>query len=205
MSDVITALKDAPVMNLFVIVGALLVIFAAVGRVFTGPSGSNKMDLGGRILLGGCGFAMLAAATVMFLGLRAAASRPAVDQTATSGGPKPTPVTRGIDSGQTRVLTSPEIRVAWGCGESRPATLSLPLPDGTRFLAAEFEILEIDKAKSYVRNGPALDAGGHAVTGEVIFQGLDKVFLNCPGGGHARLQMKVTVAESSPLEPKPPG
>ena len=72
MSDVITALKDAPVMNLFVLVGAILVVLAGIGRAFFGPSAGEKMDLGGRILLGGCGVALLAAATVMFLGLRAA-------------------------------------------------------------------------------------------------------------------------------------
>ena len=210
-------------MNLFVIVGALLVIFAAAGRAFSGAR-SRKIDTVGRVLLGACGVAMLGASIVMFLGLRSAAARVPADLTAPSTGappprtpftgtplptessagaassgalsprPSPPPVAREARPIETRVVTSPETRVEWGCEESRTAVLSFPLTEGSRFVLAKFEILKIEKAKSYVRKGPSLDADGRTVSGEVVFQGLDRVFFNCPGRGYARLRLDVTVA-----------
>ncbi len=249
MSEAISILKNAPVMNLFVLVGALLVLCAAIGGLPVFRR-TKKMDTAGRVLCSGCGVAMLAAATVMFLGLRAAAARPPVDLTgsavgsgpmgpaASAGGvPSPAPLMEGHPAAvavqphagpgsagkllaieakkaavvtapapvvqptlamsavpvHTQALTSPEVYVEWGCEESKTASLSFSAPGGARLVAAEFDFIEIDKAKSYVRNGPILDPDGRSVSGEVTFRGLDKIFFNCPGGGHARVRLKMTV------------
>ena len=92
-----------------------------------------------------------------------------------------------------RTVETPETYVEWGCDEDKTANLSFSMPSGARFVSAEFEVLQVDKAKSYVRKGPRPDPDGRTVLGEVVFRGLDRVFFNCPGAGHARLRLKVTL------------
>lgn len=237
MLELVQSLRDAPVMNLFVLVGFLLVILAAAGKA---PFG--RIDVAGRILSAICGVGLLGAATMMFLGIRSAREALPEDRTQPGVGthvvapaplpvpPPPDPATETAPAAtQPGVLTkgkphhgpavttfslpsptpmptpaSPALRevelppveeqASWSCSETRTVTASMKLPPGAEFRSAVVEVAEVDKARAFRRLEPRYEASSRTVTGAVEFTGLDKVFFNCPGGGHAAIRLVVRAA-----------
>ncbi|MDX9736118.1 MAG: hypothetical protein RBU36_18455 [Thermoanaerobaculia bacterium] len=88
-------------------------------------------------------------------------------------------------------LPAAEGKASWGCGETATATASLRLPSEATFRSAVVEVADVDNAKALRRLVPRFDASTRTVTGAVEFTGLDKVFFNCPGGGHATIRLVV--------------
>jgi hypothetical protein len=240
-TNIIGNLRDAPVMNLFVLVGFMLVVLAAVGRRW-------KLDVGGRVLSGVCGVGLLGAATAMFLGVANARANTPKDLTlahrgktgasnaeialapapapppaafeaethsavATKSAPKiamkaaaapkatqhlpsPPPAVVPAETAvrPTKTLPPRDVYGDWGCEETKTISASLVLPDGADFLSATVDAVNVDKAKSFQRLPPSFDPATRTVTGAVEFRGLDRVFFNCPGGGHATVRLTVTAA-----------
>ena len=213
MTELVKSLRDAPVMNLFVLVGFMLVVLAAIGK-----AGKKRVDTGGRFLSGTCGVGLLAAATVMFLGLEKARATPPVNRTPPGADElrmppppaaptvvfdlKPTPAPAPVQPGtappagtppSTRRLLSDPVSVQWGCAETVTGKASLVLPPGVRLVSAEVLVDRVEQAKSYAQGKPTWDKGSRVCTGEATFQGLDRVFLNCPGGGRATMRILAVV------------
>jgi hypothetical protein len=94
----------------------------------------------------------------------------------------------------TKALPPKDVYGDWGCEETKTISASLVLPDGTDFLSATVDAVNVDKAKSFQKLPPSFDAATRTITGAVEFRGLDKVFFNCPGGGHATVRLTVTAA-----------
>lgn len=238
-TNIIGNLRDAPVMNLFVLVGFMLVVLAAVGRRW-------KLDVGGRVFSGVCGLGLLGAATAMFLGVANARANTPKDLTLAHGGktgasnagiapaPAPTPTALEADAHSavatksapkiamkaaaapkaiqhlpspppavvlaetagrpTKTLPPKDVYGDWGCEDTKTISASLVLPDGADFLSAIVDAVNVDKAKSFQRLPPSFDPATRTVTGAVEFRGLDRVFFNCPGGGHATVRLTVRAA-----------
>ncbi len=198
MEEIVKSLSDAPVMNLFVLVGFVLVALAAVGRVK-----AWRLDLGGRLLAGGCGTGMLVVAAVIFLGLKAA--RATVPEDRTPAAPavaaareeraaraeQPAPLAAAAPAAEV-VLPAKEQYGEWGCQETKTITASLVLPEGKEFRSAAVDVVGIANATFYRRLPLAFDPKTRTVTGAVEVRGLDRVFFNCPGGGHATVRLAVT-------------
>lgn len=91
-------------------------------------------------------------------------------------------------------LPAVEARASWGCGETSTATASLRLPPEAAFRSAVVEVATVDNAKALRRLAPRFDASTRTITGAVEFTGLDRVFFNCPGGGHATIRLVVRAA-----------
>jgi len=95
--------------------------------------------------------------------------------------------------------------VDWGCEETKVKDLALALSSGEEFVAAKIDRIEIDKAKSFVVSEPTYNPATRTVSGSVTFVGLDRVpvlmFRDCPGGGHARLQLTVTIRTVEGVSP----
>lgn len=234
MLEFVQSLRDAPVMNLFVLVGFLLVVFGAAGK-----SPFGRIDVAGRILSAFCGVGLLGAATMMYLGIRSAREALPEDRPPPGGGtrvvepalPPPSRVPAALPApappipapapevavaaapsgtvarGQARrsppavfrpaptpgpAATAPpnretglldvESRASWGCQETKSVAASLNLPEGAGFRSAVIEVVDVERAKSFRRLEPRYDPSTRTVSGAVEFQGLDKVFFNCPGG-----------------------
>ncbi len=92
MPDLLKSIANAPAIDVFVIVGAVLVIFAAVGRALWSDKRNPKMDTPGRVLCGGCGVALLGGALVMFLKMQDVAGTPPTDLSEGHGGKTAAPV-----------------------------------------------------------------------------------------------------------------
>lgn len=239
--NIIGNLRDAPVMNLFVLVGFMLVVLAAVGRRW-------KLDVGGRVFSGVCGVGLLGAATAMFLGVANARVNDPKDLTLAHGGktgasnarialaPVPAPPSTALEAEArsapatkfapkiamkaapapkaiqhlppppsavilketavkpTKTLPPKDVYGDWGCEDTKTISASLVLPDGADFLSATVDAVNVDKAKSFQKLPPSFDPATRTVTGAVEFRGLDRVFFNCPGGGHATVRLTVTAA-----------
>jgi hypothetical protein len=246
-TGIIQALRDAPVMNLFVLVGFMLVVLAAVGHKW-------NLDVGGRVLSGICGLGLLGAATAMFLGVAKARSTSPEDLTPAHGGilgtpkpgvasalapapppftgseaapaaskpstlavpkvaprittraatpppviqlpppPMPAAILAGTAPKRSQTLAPKDVYGDWGCEETKTVSTSLVLPDGAEFLSAAVDAVRVDKAKSFQRLPPSFDPATRTVSGSVEFRGLDRVFFNCPGGGHGTVRLTVTAA-----------
>lgn len=93
----------------------------------------------------------------------------------------------------TKELSSPSTYVEFGCEEQKPVTVSLPLPESARFTSAQVVISDLANARWFKRGEPSFDQSTHTVTAQVTFQGLDRVFFNCPGGGHAHVSLTAKV------------
>ncbi len=206
-------------MNLFVLVGFLLVVLAAVGR-----AGKKKVDTGGRVLSGSCGVGLLAAATVMFLGLEKARAAPPENLTPAGSdqlrlqpgaeeppgagteptthplrpagqvAPPPESAARPGPAPAGRRLLSEPVMVRWGCDEKATGRASLVLPPGARLVSAKVLLDSVVRAKAFERGKPTWDKQSRVCTGEATFQGLDRLFFNCPGGGHATMRIEAVVA-----------
>ncbi len=213
MTELIQSLRDAPVMNLFVLVGFLLVVLAAVGR-----AGRKKVDTGGRVLSGTCGVGLLAAATVIFLGLEKSRSAPSVNRTPPGSGelrvapatapepdtpafqPKASPAqplagaVKPLEAAPpSRRLLSDPVTVRWGCGETVTGRATLVLPPDVRLVSAKVLIDRLKHAKAFERGEPTWDRESRICTGAATFEGLDRIFLNCPGDGEATMRIEAVV------------
>lgn len=105
--------------------------------------------------------------------------------------PTPTPATPALREVE---LPPVEQTASWGCGETRTITAIASIPPRAEFRSAVVEVAEVDKAKAFQRLEPRYDPSSRTVTGAVEFEGLDRVFFNCPGGGHATIQLVVRAA-----------
>ena len=83
--------------------------------------------------------------------------------------------------------------VDWGCEETKRVNLSVPLQPRDEYVSAQVVVSNLDKAKSQRTLEPSFNAATRTVTGGAEFTGLDRVLFNCPGGGHATVQLVVTV------------
>jgi len=90
-------------------------------------------------------------------------------------------------------ISSPATYVEFGCEEQKSVTLSLQLPESARFTSAQVVITDVTNARWFKRGEPSFDPNTHMVAAEVTFRGLDKVFFNCPGGGHARVSLTAKI------------
>jgi hypothetical protein len=113
--------------------------------------------------------------------------------------PMPTPVAPGPGLAMAvapivlKELSSPSTYVEFGCEEQKTVTVSLTLPQNARFTSAQVVIRDLANARWFKRGKPSFDPLSRMVTADVAFQGLDRVFLNCPGGGHARASLTANV------------
>lgn len=110
--------------------------------------------------------------------------------------PAPTPVAAAlaVETKTSRVLPPVDQYGDWGCEETKTIRVSLALPAGADFQSATVDVINLDKAKSFQKLTPVFDPHTRTVTGAVEFRGLDRVFFNCPGGGHATVRLTTTVA-----------
>ncbi len=113
--------------------------------------------------------------------------------------PMPTPAAPGSSLAMAlaplavKELSSPPTYVEFGCEEEKPVTISLMLPKNARFTSAQVAIADLSNARWFKRGEPSFDPLKHVVTAGVTFRGLDRVFFNCPGGGHARVSLTAKV------------
>lgn len=84
-------------------------------------------------------------------------------------------------------------KLEWGCEETKPVRENYSLQTNDQFVSAEWILLGSVNAKSYALPPPQYISENKTVVGDASFRGLDRVFFNCPGGGHAELQLRVTV------------
>lgn len=84
-------------------------------------------------------------------------------------------------------------RLEWGCEETKPIREIYSLQANDQFVSAEWVLLGSINAKSYTLQPPQYSNESKTVMGDASFRGLDRVFFNCPGGGHAELQMRITL------------
>lgn len=85
------------------------------------------------------------------------------------------------------------IHVDWGCEETRPVHQEYTLKPGEEFVSADWILLNIENAKGYNLPTPQFREETRRVVGEGSFRGFDRIFLNCPAGGNAKVQMQVKV------------
>ena len=91
-----------------------------------------------------------------------------------------------------------EIYVDWGCEETKSGQDRYPVSPSEFFVSATWEVLEIVGAKSYSLPPPTFDPAARIVEGRYSFTGLDRVWLNCPGGGHARIRLRFQTRQWPP-------
>lgn len=197
----VEALINAPIYTLMLLCGCVLLVLAFVTRLpWRLELVANRWRTrtlgvsGGVLLLAG-----------LFLGIemsrvRAQAAVPSHPPDREGSAPRP-PV-QGPHSGvlptaevspEKTIYSEPATRQEWGCEDDQKATATLEVPRGYSFVAGEVEFLELTAAKSY-RVGPVtFDPATRAVAATVFFRGLDRVFFNCPGGGHSRFRLKVVI------------
>lgn len=109
--------------------------------------------------------------------------------------PSPTPTPAPATPFLREVELPPVTQTAsWGCSETRTVTAVVNLPPRTEFRSAVVEVAEVDKAKAFRRLEPRYEPSSRTVTGAIEFEGLDRVFFNCPGGGHATIRLVVRAA-----------
>ncbi len=198
MEAVLKTLKDAPVANVLLLLGFLLLLAAASGRAIVITA---RLDPSGRRLSGWAGaVAMLFGA---YIGYRISnttikgSSQPPHETvvrptssdtrpTTLAGSPTPTPVSAPT------TVDSPETYVDWNCEEPKTAGLEYQLPVGAHFLTASVQIREVDKAKAYSLSPVTYDEASRTARASATFVGLDKFLFNCAGGGHARIFLRVS-------------
>lgn len=190
MLQFLTSLKDAPVANILALAGILFIVAAAGGHI---PRG-RQLDRGGRWLCGIVGLLLLAVASWVAVALIPPAEpkkevvpapTPQVTATAASRIPSPTWVIE--------VRKTEPKYVDWGCEETKPVNLSLQLAPNEEFVSGEIVVSGLDKAKSQKTIEPRYDSQTRTVSGGVEFVGFNRVFFNCPGGGHATVQLVAQV------------
>jgi len=96
-------------------------------------------------------------------------------------------------AGSTRRILSDPVSVRWSCDETVTGKASLVLPPGVRLVSAEVLVDRVEQATSYARGKPTWDKGSRLCTGEATFEGLRRVYLNCPGGGRATMRIAAGV------------
>ncbi len=103
------------------------------------------------------------------------------------------------------------VSVDFDCEDVRSAQAIYELRSGEEYVDAKLEVLEVDKAKEQTLGTPVYNPKRRQVQAVARFLGLDKtpfervgrnVFKRCPGRGHARVRLLVTVRVKEPQSPK---
>lgn len=219
--DFLTALKDAPVANLIVIVATLFGVAAVRGKLF------SKLDRFGRGISLSLSSVLYSVGMVIALRMVPGPIQgrvilaPEMHESITIGDDVDVQAVHPTATALAHVTplpsaTSPETHephptmtpqppsreegpdtyVSWGCEERASGEAVLVLHPGERLVSARIQLSEIDKAKSFGILEPKYDSANHRVVGGVEFVGLDRVFFNCPGGGHARFRIVAEVERS---------
>jgi hypothetical protein len=80
-----------------------------------------------------------------------------------------------------------------GCEEERVVQATYRLRPNEEYVDATIEVQKASNLKSQEMIGPVYNATDRIVTGSVRIRGLDRVLLNCPGGGNVAIVLRVRV------------